>query len=443
MKKNHLMGFETEFIILDDEGNVSTKADEIISEYSKTRFTFPIHKEYVHNMIEISSTANTKITKGAKNWLKTIKKITQIANKKNLRLYPFAVYPGNYIPTPRVDKYYRMCEDVLGPKKYTYCTGKSAGFHLHYTLPYGTFTKEKNLKQLFKSKYKDRLLNIYNALIAIDPATTNFMESSPYIDGKFIAKDSRLFIYRDMKIRSGKRIIKGLYSEMPLFGRLSKYYLTISDMISNVEKRYSSWKKIVEKKYPEYREIVESRHPLQFNWSPLRINRVGTFEYRGMDINLPTNMIGTSLLIKYFLNKVRKEELVIKPSDIGIKNPFKIEGNVMYVPPHTHLIENLQYKSAQFGFEDNEIFKYTKTFANIALKECPIKKDPSIDAIKNMLRTRKTKSDQIIEKVISKTGKGNTITDEVAKEIAIDYADEFEREIDFLMEKELAIDLEE
>jgi hypothetical protein len=230
---------------------------------------------------------------------------------------------------------------------------------------------------------------------------------------------------------------------MPLFGRLSKYYLTISDMISNIEKRHKSWKKIVENKYPKYREIVESRHPLQFNWSPVRINRVGTFEYRGMDINLPTNMIGTSLLIKYFLNKVRKEELTIKPSDIGIKNPFKIEGNIMYVPPHTHLIETLQYKSAQFGFEDDEIYKYTKTLANIALKECPIKKDPSIDAVKNMLKTRKTKSDQIIEKVISKSGKGNEISDELSKEIAIEAADELEKEIDFLMEKELAIDLEE
>ncbi len=440
-----MVGFETELMLLENNGSVSTLADEVIEQAAKAKLKFPVHKEYVHNMIEISSIANVKITKGAHGWLQTMKRLIEISKTLGLRLYPFGTYPGTYVPTPRTDRYYRMCEDILGPSRYAHSTGKVAGFHLHYTLPYGTFNRSaKTLRHLFKSKYKEQLLNIYNAMVAMDPAVSNFMESSPFVDGQFMAKDSRLFLYRAMRMGKGSRAIKGLYYDYQIFGRLPRYNATISDLILLIEQRYNTWKEWVEERHPEYLDLVESRHPLQFNWGPLRINRVGTFEYRGMDMNLPSNMIGTSLLIKYFLNKVRKEELVVKPSDVGIKNPFRIEGNVIHVPPYAYLSEVLQYKSALLGLQDDEVYRYTKALTALALKEVPLEKDPSIERIVQMLKTRKTKSDEILAQV-EKHGHdpSEKLDEQFARELALSGADELEKEVDRLLETELAIDLEE
>ncbi|MFH1222297.1 MAG: glutamate-cysteine ligase family protein [Candidatus Micrarchaeota archaeon] len=444
-RKRHLVGFETEMLILDGNGAVSTRADELIEKAAATRLKYPVHKDYTHNMVEISSIANVKVTKGAQGWLQTVKRLMSIAKDMGVRLYPFGTYHGTHVPSPRTDRYYRMCEDIMGPTRYTFSTGHVLGFHLHYTLPYGTFNrKTSGLRQLFKSRYKEQLLNIYNAIVAIDPAVTNFMESSPFVDGVFTAKDSRLFLYRAMRTSKGEKGIKGLYYDMQIFGRLPRYNPTISDLILLIEQRYNTWKERVEENHPEYLDIVESKHPLQFNWGPLRINRVGTFEYRGMDMNLPSNLIGTSLLVKYFLNKVRNEELTIKPSDIGIKEPFKIEGNVMHVPPYAYLSEVLQYKSALYGLQDDEVYKYTKNFAALAMREVPLKKDPGLRKIEWMLKARKTKSDEILQE-IEKAGHSlsEKLDEDFARKLALRACDEFEEETDRLLDTELAIDFEE
>lgn len=357
--KRHLVGLETEMILLDENGSVSTRADEIIHLANAAKLKFPLHHDYTHNMIEIASIANVKVTKGVHGWLQTVKHLMEITSKLEVKIYPFGTYHGTHVPTTRTDRYYRMCEDILGPKKYTFCTGHVMGFHLHYTLPYGTFNQiTRGLKQMFRSKYKEQLLNVYNAIIAVDPAVTNYMESSPFVDGVHLAKDSRLLLYRGIRHGRGPNAIKGLYYDLPIFGKLPRYSQTISDLIMLIEERYSSWKELVEDRHPEYLDIVRNRHPLQFNWGPLRINRVGTFEYRGCDMNLPSNLIGTSLLVKYLLHKIRRDGLTVKSSDIGIKEPFKVEDNHIFVPPYAYLNDVLQYKSTLYGLEDDDVLTF-------------------------------------------------------------------------------------
>ncbi|VVC03817.1 Glutamate--cysteine ligase [Candidatus Bilamarchaeum dharawalense] len=445
LRKTHLVGFETEMLILEENGAISSLADELIEKAEQAKLPYPVHKEYAHNMVEISSAPNVKLTKVAHGWLQSAKKLINIAKDLGLRLYPYGTYTGTHVPTTRTDRYYRMCEDILGPEKYTMSTGRVMGFHLHYTLPYGTFNQQnKSLKHLFNSRYKEQLLNLYNSAIAMDPAVSNFMESSPFVDGVFTANDSRLFLYRAMRTGTGSKMIRGLYYDYPMFGRLPRYKATISDLILLIERRHNTWKEMVEERHPEYIDIVESKHPLQFNWGPVRINRAGTIEYRGMDMNLPSNIIGTSLLIKYFLNKVRRDELIIRPSDIGIKEPFKIEDQIVHVPPYGYLSEVLQYKSALYGMQDDEVYRYTKNLTAIAMKEVPMKKDPSIDRLNKMLANRKTKSDEILEYVKKE---GHIISEKLdetfAREFALRGCDELEIEVDQLLDSELAIDLEE
>ncbi len=442
--KRHLVGFETEMLVLEENGAVSTRADELIKAANARNLKYPLHTDYTHNMIEVSSTPRAEVRKSAHVWLETVEKVSGIARKMGLRLYPYGTYFGTHVPTPRSDRYYRMCETVMGAEKYRKCTGHAMGFHFHYCLPYRTFNRKTNsLRQLFRSKHKDTLLSLYNLLIAIDPVVTNFMESSPFLDGSYVAKDTRLFLYRAMRLQRNEGGFSGLYADMPLFGRLPRYALALSDLIMLTEQRYQTWKEQVEEKCPEYLDIVADRHPLQFNWGPLRINKVGTLEYRGTDMNLPSHMIGTSLLVKYLLKKVKEDNLTVRPSDIGIRNPFRIEGDTMFVPPYTYLSEVLQHKSALYGLSDDAIHKYTKSLFTLATAAMPDRKDPGLERIRSMIKNRRTKSDDIIHDV-KKAGYdlAQPLDEQYARELALGACDDFDSEVRRLTGKELIIDLE-
>ena len=68
------------------------------------------------------------------------------------------------------------------------------------TLCRGEFlTQIHMLKMLTRSKIKDSVVNSYNMLIAADPALTCFMQSSPFYQGEYIGKDSRVIMYRGGK----------------------------------------------------------------------------------------------------------------------------------------------------------------------------------------------------------------------------------------------------
>ncbi|MDO8340054.1 MAG: hypothetical protein Q7T16_05340 [Candidatus Burarchaeum sp.] len=444
-RKAHKVAFETEFLVLEDNGAVSSRVDDIMKIARKTDLDFFLRKEYTHNMLEITSNPNVKVRKSAHAWLREMRKVVEIAKKIGLRLYPYGTYTGTFAPTARTDKYYRMCETVLGPSRYVRSTGRSIGFHLHYCLPYRTFNRQtRRLATLFKSKYKEELLNVYNLILALDPAMTNFMESSPFVDGVYHAKDSRLFLYRSMTLNKKDRYLEGLYADREIWGGLPRYAHSITDLIMLTEKRYRAWMGLLKREHPEYLRVARTRHPLQFNWSPLRINKLGTFEYRGMDMNLPSHIIGTSLLFKSLFKKVRSEEITVRPCDIGIKEPFKIEGQNMYVPPYHYLDEKLQYYSALKGFEDAEVFKYSKSMASLAIKAMPNRKDPGISKILQMLESRKTKSDELLARARKRGQDIRERLDEgVAQEMALEACDEFEKELEILPDKELLIDLME
>ena len=441
-RKKHLVGFETELFLLEDNGAISSRADDFLEAGNKLRLKYPIHKEYTHNMVEIASVANFRVRKGAWSWLETIEKLIELGKRMDIRLFPYGTYFGNHIPTARQDDYYRMCESVLGPAKYAMSTGRVAGFHFHYCLPYGVFdSKKRLLRQLFRSKYKEDFLNLYNIMIAMDPAVTNFMESSPFLDGMHHVKDSRIMIYRDMRLRGNADYV-GLYSDYSLFGGLPRYAAGLSDVIMLTEHRYATWKELVTERCPVYEDIVGERHPLQFNWGPLRINKVGTFEYRGLDMNLPSHIVGTSLLMKYLMKRIREEHLEVRPSDIGIREPFKVEGNYLYVPPFSYVNDVLQARSAIEGMDDPLVYRYSKAFAAACLKSVPHKRDPGVDRIKRILSTRKTKSDEILDRA-KKLGweKGDRLSEEMARDLALEAAEELEDEVERMMRRELLIDI--
>ena len=442
--KRHLIGFEAEFMLLDSAGKISDEADRLLEKIRLSGVSYPACKEYTYNMLEVSSKPKHKLQDAAHGWLQSIDQIIELADKEDIILYPFGTYPGKFEPAARPDDYYRMCEDILGPKRYRNTTGKVLGYHLHYCLPYGTFDrKSRMLRQLFRSKNSRLLLSIYNSLVAIDPAASALMASSPFIDGKHFGKSSRILAYRSMGKKSHGKDIEGLYEDQKVFGGLPRYTMTIADLILKIERQQNTFMDAVEQEHPRYLELARSRHPLQFYWGALRINRYGTFEYRGSDMNLPTYIIGTSLLIKYFLKRIREDELVATPSDIAMKEPFKVEGNILHLPPFNYVNELLQPKSAIRGLEDSHVFEYTKRFAEFASKYLPKRHDRTMMKIRQCLESRKTQADLLIE-LATKLGwePKNEMEGEIAQEMGIAASRMLRRDIEILADKDLTIDIE-
>ena len=69
-----------------------------------------------------------------------------------------------------------------------------------------------------------------------------FLQSSPFVNNNYLAKDSRLLLYR------GGRKLKyndGLYSKHQFFGALSPYKQTLRDLISSIKRRHKKWRKLM------------------------------------------------------------------------------------------------------------------------------------------------------------------------------------------------------
>ena len=71
-----------------------------------------------------------------------------------------------------------------------------------------------------------------------------------------------------------------------------------------------------------------------------------------------TYLIPYSILLKFIYRRVQQEFLHVVPSDIGLDEPFKVEGNVLYIPPHTHVRKHLQFHAAYSGFDNDDVFFY-------------------------------------------------------------------------------------
>jgi len=441
--KRHKVGFESEFLLLENNGAVSSRADELMARLQKKQPGYPVQKEYTHNVIEITSHVKRKVLHATGGWLRTVQMAIEEAKAADLKLLPHA-YFGKYAPSPRSDPYYRMKEEVIGPTKMVFAESRSQAFHFHYCLPYGTFSRgEKQLKRLVYSKNKDLLISMHNAIIAADSALISFMQSSPFVEGRHYAMDCRSLIYGTMRVKKGERIIEGLYRKHKIFGKLPRYTHAIAGLGLRVQKQYEEFKEIVEEEHPHYMHVVEQMHPTKFYWGALRISRYGTFEYRGMDMNLPTYIIGSSLLLKYMLKRIRNERLVTTPSDIGISEPFKVEGKKLYVPPYTYLQEVLRPKAVIRGTGSLEVRKYMKKFAEFVMPKIPKRRDLGLERIKQILQTGKTRSDILLKQAHRLGwGRDSELSHEIACELALKSSRELEDEVARLLESELIIDAE-
>ncbi|TAJ14811.1 hypothetical protein EPO56_01580 [Patescibacteria group bacterium] len=393
--KKFTIGFEVEFFIIDKEGKIAPGADAVLKkvEEKTAGAAHTIVREVAENMIEVGSYPDTEGSNTMKSLLDGLKLVSYAANEAGYGVLPLGTYPGKFTPTIRVDPRYEAQAKLFGKTRFQ-IAGRVAGYHCHYALPWGVFdAKTLMLKSLSDSKNQEYLVNAFNFLIAIDPAITAFMQSSPFYQGRHLAKDSRLLVYRGSEELGYN---KGLYANHPRFGSLPKYVHAGTDLIGRIEDRYTDWLKmlkdagVLEKKIPVYRSILDT------NWSPVKVNPHGTLEHRGMDMNRLPVLLSVSILIQTLLRYIQEGHVNVIPHDSAKLQPFSVEDNTIYIPPDTHVKKNLQNLSAKEGLANDEVFHYCKRLLSLVKFFEGDALEPLLRPLTTMLSERQTTSDKIL-----------------------------------------------
>ncbi len=418
--KKSLSGFEAEFCILDNNGIPIKNVDPIIKECRKELGRNRVKTECNKSWIELTSYPSINVNNTSADLLHTLEHVCEIAGKKDMYVFPFATHPMRYEPAMRKKRWYLIQQRVFGKDRFRKAL-LCAGFHYHYTLPRGIFDHKKGFLRVMKhSKIKESMMHSYNVAIAVDPILTSFLQSSPFVDGRNLAKDSRLLYYR-----GGKQLNypKGMYGNQQLLGGLPPYKQTEKDLIYSIRKREKRVKKLIEKAGVNPGKTMEKTHTLDLCWNVVRINKLGTLELRGMDVNYPQYMIGAGILLKFLFREIQQDFLKVVPADITVEEAFKREGNVVYIPPHTTVRNILQRESAYNGFSSKKIRKYTTRFLRFIKPSLHKEYMPALKPLLSLIKKKKTVSDRIIS---SAKRKGFNLDSELSKkeaaEIALNWA---------------------
>lgn len=434
VQRKSMVGLEVEFFVLNDKGAPVNESDRIMKHFEGKRLGKYLKPEFSKGMLELVASPNRSIRECALDFMENVSELVEGTEKLGLKLLPLGVHPGTDKPVLRKGLWYDAKKAVVGmedAKK----EGKICGFHFHYTLPEGIVEKDtQRIKGLKRSKAREIFLQQYNFLVSADPAVLSFCQSSPVWDGEYYAKDTRVLVYRDMLLRRGTKHIRGLHYFLPMFGSLPKYEFTLADLRVMADMRKTEWLKLLESKQFPTNEIA-GYPTLKFMWGPLRVNKIGTFEYRGPDMNHPLNIFSSMSLMRYVLEAIEKHEYEVLPSDIGIDEPFAFEDDVIYLPPHTKL-KYLEFRSITEGFESKNVCRYVGELFDLVSKISDKKKPKNLEPVKKMFKEKKTVSDEIIE-LVKKNGYSldQQLPEEMLNYVAMYQADKFFSEVDGTIKK--------
>ena len=414
-----LFGLELEFFLVDKKGNLANKADTIINSVKKKIADSEITMESGKSMIELRTfpSRSSRVVLGT--FFKDFKTFLYELEVNDLKPFYYGTYPGKNIPDKRDDVRYKVKEKILGEEQWPIAQ-KCIGFHHHYTLPRSSINPNINFfyPDLNPVKQK-KIINLYNLYTALDPAVTTLMQSSPYYEGKLMGKDSRVMMYRGDSIFSQ---VNMLYLNQPEFGVLEDYTDDFTELVNRIKQKSSKWKDLLRYQGHNYNGFAKKGSKSSFldsGWNPVKVSSHGTIESRSADMNSLCKVVALSTLLKKLSKYVQNKHITVKPSLTGVKEPFKLEGDIIYVPDFEHLRTKLQYNSALKGFNDKEVLTYCDSLLKLVKKILPVESQAPLRVFLKMIHDEKTTSDEIISFVKKKQGSYKEIDEETAKELVL------------------------
>jgi hypothetical protein len=429
IQRKSMLGLETEFFTINQEGKLIDGSDKLFEAVKGKKSEHYVRHEYSKAMFELGAEPKRKISDTANAFMENLEEVLEITDKLGMLLYPLATHPGREIPKSRSKPWYDAIKLILGKKEVDASFGRVCGFHWHYTLPEGIIKRDTEMiKGLERSKAREIFLQQWNFLVAMDPVGSTFCQASPYWNGFHHGKDCRTLIWREMST-TGPDPLRGIYYYHPIFGALPKYEFTLEDLRVFADKKKTEWLKLLEQKQFPTNEIA-TVPALKFMWGPLRVNKIGTFEYRGPDMNHPQVIFSVASLLRFALEAIEKNELRVLPSDIGISEPFTLEDDTIYVPPFAR-VKYYEFQASVLGLESDDLYEYANKMFNLVIKISGRGSSKNLKLIRNMLRSRKTISDEVLD-MVKKNGYDpkEELPEDFANHIALYHARKLHEEID-------------
>jgi len=431
MPSTRMFGIELEFYLLNMDGVIINSADTVIDELKKKLHEIDIKKECAHSMIEITSFPHLSSAEVFGKFFSDFETILYEAERLEVGLFNYGCYPGKNQTLMRTDMLtdtrYVAYRKIFGEKEFLNA-GKCIGFHCHYSLPHNSFNR--NVKFFFldiKPRKQKTVLDLFNLAVALDPALTTFLQSSPYFEGALAGKDARLLAYRGEPDIS---LPNSVYSKYPQFGTLNEYASDFNELVKRIRERSAKLSTLLAEHGYSLKDFAkEEVSLLDSSWKPVKINAHGTVESRGMDMNtLPVIASGT-VVIKNLSRYVEKNNIHVQPSETGDSEPFALEDDTLHVPQRERILE-LQKNSAFVGMENPMVHDYTRRLLRLTKTIFSKEQYQSLHPFVMMIDERKTTSDKILEQARKIQGKNIEVLDqETAQKIAVKCADHLYKDV--------------
>jgi carboxylate-amine ligase len=263
-------------------------------------------------------------------------------------------------PTVRDGLDYRVQLNTVGPERFV-DAGRCAGTHLHVELQAGTVDEGAGISATASAAAREEVLNTYNLATALDPALVALTRSCPFFEGRKTGLAVRTVHYRGSAIFGWE----GVYKDLPQVGALLPYADDAEHLVRQQFDRYKAWLAAMDRAGVKRRLFAEAGGDLlRPAWNPVRLNRQGTLEVRGMDSNYPDVTLTAAAMILCAAERVRRDGLEVLP-DAGVR-AFEVAGDVLRVPAFDRLAEELLYAAVTGGATDETVAVYLDSILEFA-----------------------------------------------------------------------------
>ncbi|MGH3145187.1 MAG: glutamate-cysteine ligase family protein [Rubrobacter sp.] len=357
------MGLEQEFFLVEESGVPSQRADDLLERCTKeTGSDGPVcfAPEFVKGLVEVNTPPVYNLAELEREYTQNLRLALRAARSLGLRLYPLGTYPLPLQPAVRDEPDYRVQVRTVGPERFVNA-GRCAGTHLHLELPAGTVDAEAGMSATAPATARGEVLNLYNLATALDPALVALTRSCPYYEGWATGLAVRTVHYRG----SAAFGWDGVYSDLPQVGALLPYADDAEHLVAQQVARYRAWLGAMDKAGVERHLFAEAGGDLlRPAWNPVRLNRHGTLELRGMDSNFPEVTMTVAAIVLGAADRVRRDGLEVVP-DTGART-FEVAGDTLRVPGFGRLSGDLLHAAVTNGVEDPSVGAYLDSILEFA-----------------------------------------------------------------------------
>ncbi|QIN81767.1 glutamate--cysteine ligase [Rubrobacter tropicus] len=357
------IGLEQEFFLVEDSGEPSVRADEFLErcrEVSEGDGAACLAPEWVKGVVEVNTPPVRSLADLEQEYAGNVRLALRSAREIGLRIYPLGTYPLPLEPAVREEPDYQVQVRTVGPERFM-DAGRCAGTHLHLGLPAGTVDTEHGLSPAASEGARKELLDLYNLATALDPALIFLSRSCPFYEGRMTGLSPRTTRYRGSDAFGWD----GVYRHLPEVGALRPYARNPEHLVRQQFDRYETWLSAMEKAGVNLALFLESGGDLlRPAWNPVRLNRQGTLELRGLDSNLPEATFAAVELVLASAARVREYGLTVTPNEEI--STFEVSGGRLLVPGFERLSGEMFRAAVSGNAEDPTTTTYLDSILEFA-----------------------------------------------------------------------------